>query len=365
MDILRDLSDCIEYVPGRGPEEVAREHGLEPDDLAKLASNENPLGPPPSAVEAIREKASGVNVYPTSLHEDVRKEVAESIGAPRKNVVLGPGADGVFDTVGRAILEEGDAVFTPSPGFSYYGMSARNLGAKENSYALRKREDFSYSADRVIQGYGAEKITYVTSPNNPTGTTLTIDEIEKIADGIDGLLTVDEAYHEFSDRETAIPLALERDDVAVARTFSKAYGLAGLRAGFGVFPEEIASAYRKVVTPFCVGSLPLCGVSVALNGEEHLKETLEVTRWGREYMEENLEPQTFPSEANFVLLDVSPHDASDFAEALEKRGIIVRDATSFGLEECIRVSVGTREETRRAVREINELYRTKRTERQE
>lgn len=356
MDILRDLSDCVEYVPGRGAEEVAREHGLEPDDLVKLASNENPLGPPPSAVEAIREKASGVNVYPTALHNDVRDEIADAIDAPPENVVLGPGADGVFDTIGRAVLEDGDAVLTPSPGFSYYGMSARNLGASENSYALRKDEEFAYDVDRIVETYDGEKITYVTSPNNPTGTTLTLDEIERIADGVDGLLFVDEAYHEFSDRETAIPLALECDDVAVARTFSKAYGLAGLRAGFGVVPDELASAYRKVVTPFCVGSLPLRGVSAALEDEEHLRETVEVSRWGRDYMADNLEPRKFLSEANFVLVDVSPHDASDFAGALERRGVIVRDTTSFGLDDCIRVSVGTRDETKRAVREINDVY---------
>jgi len=137
MEILRNLSALEEYVPGRGVDEVAREHGMKPDELAKLASNENPLGPPPAAVDAIHDAADGVNVYPTALHNDVRDAVAESVGAPPENVVLGPGADGVFDTVGRAVLKDGDGVLTPSPGFSYYGMSARNLGGHERSYSLR------------------------------------------------------------------------------------------------------------------------------------------------------------------------------------------------------------------------------------
>ncbi|MCX2819736.1 histidinol-phosphate transaminase [Haladaptatus sp. F3-133] len=357
MKILRDLSELDEYVPGRGVEEVAREHGLDPDELAKLASNENPLGPPPAVEEAVREAAPTVNVYPTALHEDVRGEVAEAVGAPVENVVLGAGADGVFDTVGRAVLEDGDGVLTPSPGFSYYGMSARNLGGYESSYGLRTDDGgFGYDAGRIVDAYDGEKIVYITAPNNPTGTDTTVETVERVADEVDGLVFVDEAYHEFSDRESAVPLALERDDVAVARTFSKAYGLAGLRVGYGVLPDGMASAYRKVVTPFCVGGVSLRAASAALGDDGHVTETVELARWGREYMTENLDAPTYDTAANFVLVDVSPCDASEVAGELERRGVIVRDTTSFGLPECIRVSVGTREETRRAVREINDVY---------
>lgn len=356
MNVLRDLSELDEYVPGRGTEEVAREHGLDPDDLAKLASNENPLGPPPAAEEAIHEAADGVNVYPTSLHNDTRDRVADMLDAPEENVVLGPGADGVFDTIGRAVIEDGDGVLTPSPGFSYYGMSARNLGGHERSYSLREDDGFGYDAERIVEAYDGEKIVYITAPNNPTGTETTLEEIEMVADAVDGLVFVDEAYWEFSDRPTAVPLALERDDVAVARTFSKAYGLAGLRAGYGVVPDEIASAYRKVVTPFCVGTVSLYAARAALSDEEHLHETVELSRWGREYMSENLDAPTYSTDANFVLVDISPQDASEVAEELERRGVIVRDTTSFGLPSCVRVSVGTREETRRAVSEINDVY---------
>jgi len=357
MEILRDLSALDEYVPGRGVEEVAREHGLDPDDLAKLASNENPLGPPPAAEEAIHDAASGVNVYPTALHNDVRDVVAEAVDAPPENVVLGAGADGVFDTVGRAVLEDGDGVLTPEPGFSYYGMSARNLGGHERSYSLRTDEGFEYNADRIVDAYGGEEIVYITTPNNPTGTATTLEVVEEVADSVEGLVFVDEAYHEFSEGESAVRLALERDDVAVARTFSKAYGLAGLRVGYGVVPDEIASAYRKVVTPFCVGSVSLKAARAALGDDEHLRDSVEIARWGREYMSENLDAPTYETEANFVLIDVSPMDASDVADALERRGVIVRDTTSFGLPSCIRVSVGTREETKRAVKEINEVYK--------
>ncbi len=356
MNLLRDLSALEEYVPGRGVDEVAREHGLDPDDLAKLASNENPLGPPPAAEEAIHEAAEGVNVYPTALHNDVRDEVAEALDAPAENVVLGPGADGVFDTVGRAVLEDGDGVLTPEPGFSYYGMSARNLGGYESSYPLRDGDGFEYDAERIVDTYDGEKVVYITAPNNPTGTDTTLETVERVADGVEGIVFVDEAYWEFSDRPTAVPLALERDDVAVARTFSKAYGLAGLRVGYGVLPDKLASAYRKVVTPFCVGSVSLYAARGALGDDEHRRETIELARWGRDYMSEELEPPTYESHGNFVLADVSPMDAGEVAAELERRGVIVRDTTSFGLPSCIRVSVGTRDETRRAVEEINYVY---------
>ncbi|MDZ7688681.1 MAG: histidinol-phosphate transaminase [Halobacteriales archaeon] len=357
MKILRDLSALEEYVPGRGVEEVAREHGMESDELAKLASNENPLGPPPAAVEAIHDAASGVNVYPTALHNDIRDEVAEHLDVPPENVVLGAGADGVFDTVGRAVIEDGDGVLTPAPGFSYYGMSARNLGGYERSYSLRTDDGgFEYDAEDIVEAYEGEKVVYVTTPNNPTGTTTTLEVVEQVADSVEGLVFVDEAYQEFSDGESAVRLALERDDVAVARTFSKAYGLAGLRVGYGVVPDEIASAYRKVVTPFCVGSVSLKAARAAITDDEHLRESVELARWGREYMAESLNAPTYETEANFVLADVSPQGATEVAEELERRGVIVRDTTSFGLPECVRVSVGTRDETKRAVEELNDVY---------
>ncbi|MFW5930095.1 MAG: histidinol-phosphate transaminase [Halobacteriota archaeon] len=355
MDVLRDLSHLDEYVPGRGVDEVAREHGFDPEDVVKLASNENPLGPPDAAVEAIRENAGEASVYPTALHEDVRRDVAEYAGAPERHVVLGAGADGVFDTVCRAALEDGDEILCPEPGFSYYRMAAENVGGSANTYPLEKDTGFTYEPGSVLDAYSGEKIVYLTTPNNPTGSTLSVDEIRAIADDVDGLTFVDEAYWEFSDRETAVELALERDDVGVARTFSKAWGLAGMRCGYAVLPLEVASAYRKVTTPFAVGTLTLHAVAAALTDTEHLDATTELVERGRSYLASELDVPTYPSEANFVLVDVSPRSAADVAGELERRGVVVRDTTSFGLPECIRVSIGTEEDVERVAEEINDV----------
>ncbi|MDY7081490.1 MAG: aminotransferase class I/II-fold pyridoxal phosphate-dependent enzyme, partial [Halobacteria archaeon] len=178
------------------------------------------------------------------------------------------------------------------------------------------------SAERIIRDYDDEKIVYITSPNNPTGGTLELDGVEKVAEGVDALVIVDEAYWEFSTKDSAVPLVAELDNLAVTRTFSKAFGLAGMRVGYGVVPAELASAYRKVVTPFCVGTPSLYAAMGALEDEGHLQESVELARWGRDYMSKNIDAPTFESEANFVLVDVSPRQASDVAETLEKRGII-------------------------------------------
>ncbi|MDY7081491.1 MAG: aminotransferase class I/II-fold pyridoxal phosphate-dependent enzyme, partial [Halobacteria archaeon] len=175
--LLRDLSDFDEYVPGKGIDEVARELGLYADEMVKLASNENPLGAPPRAVEKLEKHSEEMSVYPTALHDDVRQHVAEyadaGMGSVTENddvgVVLGAGADGVFDTIGRAVIEDGDAILTPSPGFSYYGMSARNLGGVERSYELKKDEGFEIRPERIIDSYDGQDIVYITTPNNPTG----------------------------------------------------------------------------------------------------------------------------------------------------------------------------------------------------
>ncbi|MDY6765200.1 MAG: histidinol-phosphate transaminase [Halobacteria archaeon] len=359
-EILKDLSGFKEYVPGKGTDEVAREHGLAPDRMVKLASNENPLGGSSEAVEAVRDNADQVSVYPTALHEEMRERIADYVDVPSKNVVLGPGADGVFDTLGRALIGEGDEVLTPSPGFSYYGMSARYLGGKESNYHLSKPQNFEFSADKILNDYDGEKIVYVTTPNNPTGNTLPPSDLRKVASEVEGLVIVDEAYWEFSDTDSAVSLVADANEggmenVVVARTFSKAFGLAGMRLGYGVVPDWLASAYRKVTTPFSVGTLALYAGMGALEDEEHLEKSVELARWGREYMSRNLDVPTFDSEANFVLVDVSPMNSTEVTQELEKRGIIVRDTTSFGLPECIRVSVGTKQQTKRAVEEINSV----------
>ncbi|MFC6904489.1 histidinol-phosphate transaminase [Halalkalicoccus tibetensis] len=353
----RDLSSHVAYEAGRGVEEVARELGLDPGSLVKLASNENPLGPSPAAVEAIREHADRIHSYPKASHADLTAELADRWGLSTSQVWLAAGGDGALDYLARATLEPGDRVLVPEPGFAYYGMSARYHHGGVATYPVSKAEGFEQTAEKVLADYDGDRIVYLTSPHNPTGSEIDLAEVEELAERTDEetLIVVDEAYGEFSDGPSAVDLVDGRDDVAVLRTFSKAYGLAGVRLGYALVPEAWADAYARVNTPFAASEIACRAGLAALGDAEHVERSVAVARDSRQFMYERLDARTWESAGNFVLAEVG--DASGVAEQLQERGVIVRDCTSFGLPECIRITCGTDEETRKAVTECNELLR--------
>jgi histidinol-phosphate aminotransferase len=351
----RDLSSHTEYVPGRGSEEVARELGMDPEELVELSSNENPHGPAPSAVDAIREAAPTVNGYPKSAHTDLTERLAERWDVTPEQVWLSPGADGAIDNLSRAVLDPDDEILVPEPGFAYYAMSARYHHGDANEYAIEKAEDFAQTPASVLDAYDGERMVYLTTPHNPTGTAFEPAELVEIAESVDSetLVVVDEAYGEFADLPSAVDLLDEHDNVAVLRTFSKAYGLAGLRVGYAVVPESWADAYARVNTPFATGEVSCRAALAALDDGAFVESTVENARWAREYIREYLNAPTWASEGNFVLAEVG--DASAVTEAAQRRGLIIRDCSSFGLPECIRVSCGTEEGTKAAVDVLNDV----------
>jgi histidinol-phosphate aminotransferase len=349
----RDLSAHSPYVPGRGTEEVARELGVDPEDLIKLSSNENPHGPSPAAVEAIREAAPTVNVYPKAAHADLTGRLADRWDVTPEQVWVSPGADGALDYLARAALDPGDRVLTPDPGFSYYPMSARYHHGEVATYPLSKANGFAQTAETVLDAYDGERIVYLTSPHNPTGAEFSREAIVEVADGVADhtLLVVDEAYGEYSERPSSIGLVDGRDDVAVTRTFSKAYGLAGLRIGYAVVPAAWGDAYARVNTPFAANEVALRAALAALDDPDHVERSVASARRAREYLAAELDARTFGGAGNFVLAEVG--DATAVADRCKREGVIVRDCTSFGLPACLRISCGTREETEAAVETIN------------
>ncbi|SFC36236.1 histidinol-phosphate aminotransferase [Halobiforma haloterrestris] len=355
----RDLSDHVAYEAGRGIEEVARELDRDPSEFVKLASNENPHGPSPAAAVAIRETASSVSSYPKAAHADLTAAIAEQWDVDDEQVWLANGGDGAIDYLSRAVLEPGDDALVPAPGFAYYGMSARFHHGDVREYELSKGNDFAQDAETVLESYDGDRMVYLTSPHNPTGSTIPLEDVAEIAERTDErtLVVVDEAYGEFADRDSAVALIEgrdgfdARDDVAVLRTFSKAYGLAGIRLGYAIVPEEWGDAYARVNTPFAASELACRAGLAAIDDDEHVERTVETARESRTYMREHLEARVWESEGNFVLVDVG--DAERVAEEAQRRGVIVRDCTSFGLPECIRITCGTEEETERAVETVN------------
>ncbi|NUE02930.1 histidinol-phosphate transaminase [Halorubraceae archaeon YAN] len=353
----RDLSANAPYVPGRGIEEVARELGLDPSELIKLSSNENPHGSSPKAIEAVvtHAETNGLNVYPKASHTDLTAAIADKWGVTDEQVWLTPGADGAIDLLSRAMLEPDDRILEPEPGFSYYSMSAKYHHGTATSYTLSKESDFAQTNALVLDAYAGERIVYLTSPHNPTGKEFSRAAIVEIADAVDDdtLIVVDEAYGEYSERPSSIGLIDDHDNIAVLRTFSKAYGLAGLRIGYAVVPESWADAYARVNTPFAANELACRAALAALTDDEHVTQSVETAQWSREYMQSNLDAQTWDSAGNFILADVG--DAKTVAAESQARGVIIRDCTSFGLPQCVRISCGTRSETHTAVETLNSI----------
>ena len=351
----RDLSAHSPYVPGRGVEEVARDLGMDPAELTKLSSNENPHGPSPKAVEVLREYASQVHVYPKASHTDLTERLATEWDVDPTQVWVSAGADGSLDYLSRAMLDPGDRVLVPEPGFSYYGMTARYHHWTVASYRLSKEDDFAQTADGVLEAYDGERIVYVTTPHNPTGSEMAHDELVDLLSRVEDhtLVVVDEAYGEYAERDSAATLLGEFENLTVTRTFSKAYGLAGLRIGYALVPREWADTYARVNTPFAANELACRAARAALDDDAHLEKTVGTARWARNFLTENLDAHTWESAGNFVLAEVG--DAAAVSDASQRAGVIVRDCSSFGLPACIRVSTGTHEGTKRAVEVLNRV----------
>ncbi len=351
----RDLSMHEPYVPGRGTKEVARELDVDPDSLIKLSSNENPHGPSPAAVDAITDTAETVNTYPKSSHTDLTARVADHWGLSPEQIWVSPGADGAIDYLSRAFLTPDDTMLISEPGFSYYPMSARYHHGNINTYPISKAQDFQQRASDILAQYNDERLLYVTTPHNPSGSELPISEITTLAEGVNDhtLVVIDEAYGEYSDNPSAIELIEEHDNIAVLRTFSKAYGLAGLRIGYAAVPESWADAYARINTPFAANKTGCQAALAAIDDQSHVEHSIETARWSREYYRKELDVRTWPSGGNFVLCEVG--DGAAVAEAAKQEGVIIRDTTSFGLPECVRVSSGTREQTKAAVDVLSEV----------
>lgn len=355
----RNLSNHSSYEAGRGIQEVARNLDSDPGDLIKLSSNENVLGPSPKAIESIQNNASQCHVYPKASHTDLISSLAQKFDVSTEQIWLSNGGDGALDCLARAFLRPGDKVLTPNPGFAYYSMSARFHHGKVNNYELNKYNNFDQTAENPLNYYQNERIIYITSPHNPTGSEMNLDEIQKVASKTDDdtLILVDEAYGLFTNSPSAVALVEDRDDVAVLRSFSKSYGLAGLRLGYLITPDQWADQYKKIHTPFDSGELACRAGLAAIKDDEHLSRTLNMVRKARKYLYDNLPYRTWKSGGNFVLVEVG--NAQSVTEKAKKQGVIVRDCSSFGLPGCIRITCGTTEMMKQTVNVLNNIYKSK------
>ncbi|MEA1985239.1 MAG: histidinol-phosphate transaminase [Euryarchaeota archaeon] len=354
--IKKNIFGIAQYVPGKSIPQIAEDFGLDPDSVIKLGSNENPLGPSPKAVEAIIEHAGDVSVYPSADARELVEAISSYISMPTPNIVAsGPGMDGLLDGLMRLLIESGDEVIIPTPTFSYYEIAARANGA--SPVFVERTPDHEVDMNGILDAItDRTKIIFLCSPNNPSGTMITTDDLRRILDASRGLVFVDEAYVEFADHNVAA-LVKDYDNLVVGRTFSKAFGLAGMRIGYGIVPEWLRSEYMRAATPFNVSGVAIAAGVAALSDTEHLGRSIELARTGREELKREIPFKVYDSQANFVLVDVAPLKAEDVSRKFMESGIIVRNCTSFrDAGDClIRVTVGTPQQNRRVIEGFNDV----------
>jgi histidinol-phosphate aminotransferase len=348
------------YSPGKPLDEVKRELGL--TDVIKLASNENPLGPPPKAVEAIREAAAEANIYPDAAGFDLKNAIAEMHGLKPENVVLGNGSDELIHYLGLILLEgEGTELVMGNPSFVRYDASAQLANAVLTKIPVDK--DWRHDVDAMAAACSDKtRLVYVANPNNPTGTVIDQAETDRLLAAIpsDALLIMDEAYYEFGVKHPYFPKTVDmikaEKPVCVLRTFSKAYGLAGIRVGYGLAPAHVIDAIERVREPFNVTSISQKAAIAALNSQDHVEKTVKLNREGIERVEaaaKEMGLNTVESFANFVCIDMGRPAEPVFQELL-RGGVIVRSGHVLGMPNHIRVSIGSPDEMTRFI----ELFKT-------
>lgn len=355
LPINKHLEAIGPYVPGKPIEELAREMGIE--GAIKLASNENPLGPSPAAVEAYRDAMANLHRYPDAASFDLRRALSRKFDRPENTIVLGNGSDEIMALIGLALLEKGTTVVAPSPGFSTYTTVTLIPGAELIEVPLKdNQQDLAAMAGAVDD---STRIVILNNPHNPTGGFVTEEELSLFLNDLpdDLLVILDEAYIDFA-TDPSLADGLDyldgRVPVAALRTFSKAYGLAGLRVGYGFVPPELASIYERIRMPFNV-NLPAQVAAVAALGDvEFYQRTRKMVTDGLSYLYGELDRLGLwhlESQANFVMIRVDEHPAKAkgvFDELLEL-GVIVRPLGSYGLPDHIRVNVGLARENERFI----------------
>jgi histidinol-phosphate aminotransferase len=353
------IEALVPYPPGKPLEELEREYGIA--DSIKLASNENPLGPSPKAVTAIQGACTRLHRYPDGSGYYLRRKLSDKYGLPFEGIVLGNGSNEIIELVIRAFVLPGDEVILPAPSFLVYALAAQTVGARGVSVPLKDFHlDLKAMAAAVTE---RTRVIFVNNPNNPTGTIVRRQELATFLAGLPGdvLVVLDEAYIEFV-RDPECPDGFEEHrrsspPVVVLRTFSKAYGLAGVRIGYGVMPAPVADYLNRVRQPFNTTALSQVAALAALDDDEFLTRTRETVWSGLAYLYgelKRLQLPYVPTQTNFVLIEV-PLEARLVYEAMLRRGVIIRSMASYGLKNYVRINVGLPEENRRCIHALEQV----------
>jgi len=353
------LRNLAVYEPGKPIEETARELGVDPRTIVKLASNENPLGPSPKAIQAMRAAAEDAHLYPDGGGFYLCKAIAAKLGLALENVILGNGSNEVIEFLGHAFLDLDDDVVTSQYAFIVYKLIATSFGARTIE---TPSPDFQQDLEAMLDAITPKtRIVFIPNPNNPTGTLISQREIDRFMSRVSENIIVvfDEAYFEFLDHPPNT-LQFVRDDrnVVVLRTFSKIHGLAGLRVGYGVARPDLIEVLHKTRQPFNINSIAQAGALTALKDEAHQRETKRVIDEGFAYLQEQfteMKVRFVPGVANFLMVNVG--DGPTVFQKLLARKVIVRPLKGYNLSEWVRISVGTMEQNRKCIAALKQILR--------
>ncbi len=363
------IKSLIPYEPGKPIEELERELGIK--NSIKLASNENPIGPSHEAVKAIEKSLTNLHRYPDGSGFYLKEAIAEFFKLNPSNIIIGNGSNEIIELAVRTFLNPGDEIIMADQAFIVYRIVTQSVNCKGIIVPLK---DFTHDLDKMSNAVtGKTRMIFISNPNNPTGTAVGKKDVERFMNRIRGdiIVVFDEAYYEYVERDD-FPYTIEYvragKNAIVLRTFSKIYGMAGLRIGYGFAKEELVGYMNRVRQPFNTNSLAQIGAIAALKDINHLEKSREVNRKGKEYLYEELKRlgiEYVPTEANFILIKTCSDPESSSGESMKKgrevynrllkKGIIIRPLDGYKLPDYIRVTIGLPEDNERFIEALKEV----------
>ncbi len=358
MKFIKEYIKNIEkYKAGKRKEDVINKYGIK--KVIKLASNENPLGAPPAVLKFLRENIEDIHLYPDPEANELRKEIAKYVGVKPSNITVTNGSDEALELFVKLFLDKGEKAIIPIPTFPIYETLVKIFGGIAVNVQLKENKNFEFNSKDILEKIDYKtKLIFICSPNNPTGNTIDEDNLRKILEK-DAVVVLDEVYAEFSDI-SYVKLVNEYENLVVTRSFSKTFGLAGIRLGYAIACEEITDFLHRIKLPFNVSAIAQKAGIFALKDRNHLQKTINLVKTQREYLFRELSNingiKVYPSKANFLLLKLNK--SADFVvEELMKRGIIIRNMSKLkGLNgDYVRVSIGLEEENKEFLRNIIEI----------
>jgi histidinol-phosphate aminotransferase len=346
------------YEPGKPIEELQRELGLK--EVVKLASNESPLGPPKASIEAVRKAIDELNRYPDDSCYNLKHKVSGKFGVPTRNVTVGAGSAELIVNAARSLLGPNDYAIISQQTFIMYWLAVQSVNGNMIRVPLK---DYTYDLEAMARALDERvRLVYIANPNNPTGTMVDDEQFDRFMSSLPpGVVVVyDEAYCDYVDRpDYPDPFKYYRrgDNIIILNTFSKVYGLAGLRVGYGIANDELSDALNRVRAPFNVNIIADAAATAALDAEDHIKQAVKLNREGMAFLSAEMTKlglNVIPSVTNFLLVDFS-HDTTELNNKLLHKGIIVRPMASFEMPKALRITIGLPDENRKLIQALKEV----------